>query len=337
LRLELVASRMPPGSDVWPRTASGTLPIDRARTERAADLGHRWHTVRRSGQGHDASGATGGWTLGPPTEVLPMPSVGLDSNEAARVVETILPLGPRPRALVAVDFRPGTPAIVRSARLIVREHEGGAARDTPVGLWVPGDEAAPLPDRAAWHVTPGAELVVRTAYRKRWDRERQAASDQSAVACTRTRARRCAGRRARCAGHRPGHDRAPGRGGRACDATPHACWLCGLTRPWRAPPFVWTWSRPTARVRCWLPLPPGRAGNGASGWSPPNGCVRGAGRGVRDVGVASRRAPTGCQAVGSGYRRGTTRRVIRRSSSAEPSDSDRTRPASSASPRRSPA
>ena len=183
LRLELVASRMPPGSDVWPRDrVRHTPPL----TARELNVLLTWATGGTP-SGDPAKGTTpperpAGWTLGPPTEVLPMPSVGLDSNEPARVVETILPLGPRPRALVAVDFRPGTPAIVRSARIIVREHQGGSARDTPVGLWVPGDEAAPLPDRAAWQVTPGAELVVRTAYRKRWDRERQAASDQSAVA-----------------------------------------------------------------------------------------------------------------------------------------------------------
>ena len=183
LRLELLASRMPPGSDVWPRDrVRHTAPL----TARELNVLLTWATGGTP-PGDPAKATTpperpAAWTLGPPTEVLPMPSVALDSKEVARVVETILPLGPRPRALAAVDFRPGTPAMVRSARIIVRERDGGAARDTLVGLWVPGDEAARLLDRAAWRVAPGADLVVRTVYRKRWDREREAASDQSAIA-----------------------------------------------------------------------------------------------------------------------------------------------------------
>jgi len=183
LRLELVASRMPPGSDVWPRDrVRHTAPL----TARELNVLLTWATGGTPA-GDPAKAISppeppAGWMLGPPTEVLPMPSAVLDPNETARVVETILPLGPRARALAAVDFRPGTPSIVRSARILVRQHEGGSARDTLIGLWVPGDETARLPDRAAWLVAPDAELVVRTAYRKRWDRERQPASDQSVIA-----------------------------------------------------------------------------------------------------------------------------------------------------------
>jgi len=178
-----VAGHMPPGSDVWPRGRFRHTP---PLTARELNVLLTWATGGTP-SGDPAKATTPpeppeGWTLGPPTEVLPMPSVAFESNETARVVETILPLGPRPRALAAVDFRPGTRAIVRSARILVREHLGGSPRETLLGLWVPGDEAARLPDRAAWPVVPGAELVVRTVYRKRWDREREAASDESAIA-----------------------------------------------------------------------------------------------------------------------------------------------------------
>lgn len=183
MRLELVAGHMPPGSDVWPR---GRFQHTPPLTARELNVLLTWATGGTP-SGDPAKATTppvppAVWTLGPPAEVLPLPRVVLESGETARVVETILPLGPRPRALAAVDFRPGTRSIVRSARILVREHDGGSMRETLLGLWVPGDEAARLPERAAWLVGPGADLVVRTVYRKRWDREREAASDESAIA-----------------------------------------------------------------------------------------------------------------------------------------------------------
>ncbi len=187
MRLELVAGHMPPGSDVSPR---GRFQHTASLTARELNVLLTWATGGTP-SGDPAKANTSpvpvpvrvaGWPLGRPAEVVPLPPVALESDETSRVVETILPLGPRPRALAAVDFRPGTPAIVRSARILVREHDGGSRRETVIGLWVPGDEAARLPARAAWSVAAGADLVVRTVYRKRWDREREAASDQSVIA-----------------------------------------------------------------------------------------------------------------------------------------------------------
>jgi hypothetical protein len=184
MRLELVAGHMPPGSITSPpgkfrdagRLSARELNVLLTWATGGTPAGDPTRTVM-------PPSPPSGWTLGPPTEVLPLPRIALDAGEATRMVETVLPLGPRPRVLAAIDVRPGTRSIVRSARILVRESAStGAATERLIGLWVPGEQAVRLPDGSGWPVAPGAELIVRTTYRKRWDREREPAADESVIA-----------------------------------------------------------------------------------------------------------------------------------------------------------
>ena len=109
--------------------------------------------------------------------------MSLPAEVARATKEWVLPLQAfAGRRLTGVDLRPGLPSIVRSARIATRRTGGGAdAGERVVGLWVPADRPALLPAGSGWSIEPGTELVVRVAYRKRWDREREPASDLSAV------------------------------------------------------------------------------------------------------------------------------------------------------------
>jgi hypothetical protein len=183
MRLELVAGHMPPGSDVSPR---GRFQQDPPLTARELNVLLTWATGGTPsgdpGKAVPPASPTPSSPVGAPAETMRLPRVDLAANETSRIVEAVLPLGSRARALAAVDLQPGTRAVVRSARIVVRERVGGATTERLVGLWVPGGRVLRLPERAAWRVGPGADLVVQVAYRKRWDREREPVSDESVIA-----------------------------------------------------------------------------------------------------------------------------------------------------------
>ena len=123
----------------------------------------------------------------------------LPADVARATKEWVLPLDRRSPdgAWPAWILRPGS-RLGRAQRADVdasSRRRGRDAGERVVGLWVPGDQPALLPAGAAWTIEPDTELVVRVSYRKRWDREREPASDQSTVGLYFTSA---AGRR----GHR---------------------------------------------------------------------------------------------------------------------------------------
>jgi hypothetical protein len=184
MRLELVAGHMPPGSDVSPR---GRFLQEPPLTARELNVLLTWATGGTPAGDPARAAAVAPppprTAASPPSQVLALPRVELARGEAARVTEHILPLGSRPRRVTAVDLRPGTRSIVRSARLVVRQTDAtGRVAERVVALWVPGVGVERLHDRAGWTVEAGAELVVRIVYRKRWDREREPAADDSTVA-----------------------------------------------------------------------------------------------------------------------------------------------------------
>ena len=121
------------------------------------------------------------WPLGTPDLMIPLPTVQIGSDANERVEEFELPVPDRP--LRAVDLLPGTPAIVRRATIAVRastpESRPGLAPERLLALWLPGDHPVAL-DAGLAFAAP-AQLVVRVHYRKTWQHERQAMSDQSTV------------------------------------------------------------------------------------------------------------------------------------------------------------
>jgi hypothetical protein len=165
MRLELIAGHMPPWSDstapglsareldtlmTW--ASGGTPPGDTANAPPPVTLANEWR-------------------LGTPDETLALPEVTLDAETQERVAEFVLPAGAR--ALRAIDLRPGTPAMVRSATVSTR---GGQT----LLLWQPGDTPRAA-EGAAFIVPAGDDLVVRVRYQKTWEHERAVMTDRTTI------------------------------------------------------------------------------------------------------------------------------------------------------------
>ena len=183
MRLELVAGHMPP----W----AAASPPDRFRDTRRLSA-RELNVLLTWAAGGTPPGDTpkavetappAAWPLGMPHETLALPAMDLPADVARATKEWVLPLQAfAGRRLTGVDLRPGLASVVRSARMATRRAGGaGDAGERVVGLWVPADQPALLPAGAGWTIEPNTELVVRVSYRKRWDREREPASDQSTL------------------------------------------------------------------------------------------------------------------------------------------------------------
>ena len=183
MRLELVAGHMPP----W----AAALPSDRFRDTRRLSA-RELNVLLTWAAGGTPPGdmvktvepvTRAPWPLGTPQQTLALPAIDLPADVARTTKEWVLPIQSFVgRRLTGVDFRPGLASVVRSARIAMRPTGASdAAAERVVGLWVPADQPALLPAGAGWTIEPRTELVVRVSYRKRWDREREPASDQSTL------------------------------------------------------------------------------------------------------------------------------------------------------------
>lgn len=127
------------------------------------------------------------WRLGPPDLVLPLPEFTLTAEKQEETVEvTLATSAPEPRWVRAVDLQPGTPAMVRDARIIVRSPSSEPARasvpvETVLAAWVPGDDVVELERGGAFQLPARAELAVRMHYKKTWQYERDSMTDRSSV------------------------------------------------------------------------------------------------------------------------------------------------------------
>ncbi len=118
------------------------------------------------------------WPLGSPDLKLAMLSAfELDADSSEAVEEIVLATGlGADRTLRAIDFRPGSANIVRSATMTL----GNASE--PLTTWVPGQTPQALPSGIGWRVPAGAEIRLRLHYKKTWLDEGSAVFDQSTLA-----------------------------------------------------------------------------------------------------------------------------------------------------------
>jgi hypothetical protein len=123
------------------------------------------------------------WPLGEPDLTIPLRQAALADNVQTLDDEFRIPLPARP--LRAVDLLPGTPAIVRRATISVRavadDRGAGITPERLLALWVPGDHPVALDPGIGFQVPSTAELIVRIQYRKTWQYERRAMTDQSRI------------------------------------------------------------------------------------------------------------------------------------------------------------
>ena len=184
IRLELVAGHMPP----WSAMSGGKrLPHAEGLTARELNVLLTWVTGGTPpGDAKPAPPAPAPveWPLGTPDLTLPLPevSVAADKGEVTEVIG--LPLeAVAHRPLRAVDLRPGTRSLVRSARITVQSASRlSSDTETLIGLWLPGDQPVALPRGAAFAMPADAQIVVTLRLKKTWEHEREAMTDRSTLA-----------------------------------------------------------------------------------------------------------------------------------------------------------
>jgi len=181
IRIELIAGHMPP----WAAISNG------ARVRHAEGLSARelnvlltWVTGGTPINAPPPAAAPAGaeWKLGAPDAFVALPEMTVGAEEADVTKEFVLPLDANAgRPLRAVDLRPGTPSLVRSARVSLKTAAAAGDIERLLALWVPGDTPVALPSGVAYDVPRDAELVVRVRYKKTWEHEREVMRDRSEV------------------------------------------------------------------------------------------------------------------------------------------------------------
>ena len=184
IRVELMAGHMPP----WGiQTATGRFRNLQAFTAREMNVLLTWASGGTPPGKPDAPDIAAlpqpQWPLGEPDLTIPLREAAVADNVQTLDEEFRIPLPARP--LRAVDLLPGTPAIVRRATISVRAvadaRGAGMTPERLIALWVPGDHPVALDAGIGFQVPSTAELIVRIQYRKTWQYERKAMTDQSRV------------------------------------------------------------------------------------------------------------------------------------------------------------
>jgi hypothetical protein len=116
------------------------------------------------------------WPHGQPDLVLRMPTPHEVGEKVAQETLTFtIPSGVTSAKWVkAVDLLPGTPDMVREARI-------GIVDGPVLRVWEPGEDVAETPRGTAFQLSPGASIRLDIFYKKSWRDEQQAKTDQSSV------------------------------------------------------------------------------------------------------------------------------------------------------------
>ncbi len=177
IRDELTAGRMPP----WPVDPTSPRVIGgHAISARDLDRIVVWASGGTPQGDPDATLPTvtlnPQWKLGPPDLKIPMQgeqTVAPGTMEEA--FEFSLPTSLTDTKWVrAADLMPGTASIVRDAVISI---ENGPV----LALWEPGSDQTPATSDAASRLSPGAKIHLRIHYKKHFDQEQNAISDQSTI------------------------------------------------------------------------------------------------------------------------------------------------------------
>ncbi len=191
IRTELIAGHMPP----WHADeAFGELKGAHALTAKELDVILTWASGGNPRGALDqklpAVTLKNDWTIGKPDLELPLPSeFAFAADKMEDTQEFTIPTGAKEaRWLRAVDLLPGTPSIVRSAIIYVKgsasSQRSGTGQSVPehvLARWLPGHETESIGTGIAFRLPAGAELGVRIHYKKTWQFEGKAMSDQSTV------------------------------------------------------------------------------------------------------------------------------------------------------------
>jgi hypothetical protein len=198
IRAELVAAHMPPWNA---EEGFGDLKGAHTLPPKELDVLLTWAT------GGNPRGAldqklpevklANDWTLGAPDLALKLPAeFTLAADKMEDTQEFAIATGTsEARWVRAVDLLPGTPSIVRSATIYVKDarSDAGQPPGTPkpsgegvspervLAHWLPGHEPEPIDSGTAFRLAAGAQLGVRIHYKKTWQFEGKALADRSTV------------------------------------------------------------------------------------------------------------------------------------------------------------
>ena len=145
---------------------------------------------------------TEGWELGEPDLSVAMPSdypLAEDVSDATRFFVLAADFA-EDMWVRAVDLRPGSSSIVRTAAVFVDTSgqarrldaedeapgfsaagDAGFAPESILALWLPGQQPMRLDRGAAYRLPAGADLVLRIHYKKNWNDEGSAMTDRTSV------------------------------------------------------------------------------------------------------------------------------------------------------------
>src|SRR5437867_4549225 len=190
IRAELVAAHMPP----WNADeAFGDLKHAHTLSAKELDVILTWATGGNPRGALDqklpAVALKNDWPMGKPDLALPIPSeFAFAADKMEDTQEFTVATGvTEPRWVRAVDLLPGTPSIVRSAVIFLKNAAPEAsapakpAPETVLARWVPGHDPEPLDNSLGYRLPAGAQLGVRIHYKKTWQFEGKPMSDRSTV------------------------------------------------------------------------------------------------------------------------------------------------------------
>jgi len=188
IRAELVSAHMPP----W-NADEGYGEIKRAHTlsPKELDVILTWATGGNPRGSLDQKlpevKLQNVWKMGAPDLSLKLPAdFTLAADKMEDWQEYTLPAGNAvARWIRAVDLLPGTPSIVRSATIVVKNAgalpvAGTASPEHVLALWLPGQDLPPH-DGVAFRLPAAAQIGVRIHYKKTWQFEGKAVTDRSTV------------------------------------------------------------------------------------------------------------------------------------------------------------
>jgi hypothetical protein len=115
---------------------------------------------------------------------LPEPFV-MRADEADVVKDFELPVAPassEERFLGAIELRPGSPSIVRSALVFVVPRGGVPDPDHLVASWIPGETGEVFPGQSGVPLPAGSSILLRIHYKKTWLEDGKEVSDRSRLA-----------------------------------------------------------------------------------------------------------------------------------------------------------
>jgi hypothetical protein len=182
IRAELIAAHMPP----WNAEGGyGHLQHAQLLTPKEIDVILTWATGGNP-EGDRAKAPApvklnNDWALGQPDLALKFPdtvNVPADQQEMTHAV-TLAVKNPQPRWVRAIDLLPGNPVMVRSATIALKGADGKPG--DVITTWIPGGTLVPADGPAAFQLPANAELVATVHYKKTWQYDSQALTDQSTV------------------------------------------------------------------------------------------------------------------------------------------------------------